>query len=146
MRGRIALLAAALFVFANAAEAQNEFQRQVRSQIEGATGFLESAGYGMSADPTTGSLNQGSSETFTVRLVGGMEYALVGVCDNDCSDIDLEVFGPNGNSLDSDFEVDDFPVLEFTAPSNGSYTVEVSMPGCSVEPCYYGVGTFMRSN
>ena len=58
---------------------------------------------------------------------------------------DLELFDANSNSLDSDYEVDDAPLVRFTPSSGGRYRVHVYLASCEVEPCYYGVGVYGRS-
>ena len=66
----------------------------------------------------------------------------MGVCDEDCSDIDLSLLDGYGNLVVEDIEVDDAPVIEFTVTASGDFTLGVEMYECSVEPCYYGVGLF----
>jgi len=50
----------------------------------------------------------------------------------------------NGNELDSDTEVDSFPMLSVTPSAAGMYTVRVEMFECSVEPCFFSVGVCRR--
>lgn len=139
---RLVFAVVALTLFSGASGLNGQFRQQVRDYLGTAGGYLEDRGYAMTTDPYDSSLDDGESEDFWINLDGGDNYAIVGVCDNDCSDIDLEVFDSNGNSLDSDYQVDDAPVLEFTAPRSGRYRIHVYMATCDVNPCYYGVGTY----
>ncbi len=120
----------------------NEWQQQVESQLATAGSLFADEGYEMRAEPYTGSLDHQATEDFTVVLEKGVTYALLAVCDADCSDIDLMVLDAGGEEIDSDYEDDDVPIVEVIATRTGLYKVHVYMASCSNEPCYFGVGTF----
>ncbi|UCC73192.1 MAG: caspase family protein [Gemmatimonadota bacterium] len=126
------------------AQAQSQWQQQVLGQIRTASDVFGPEGYGLVGDTHMGSLHDETSEDFTVTLQAGVAYILVGVCDNDCPDIDLMLRDPGGNEVDSDYEEDAVPMLEVTPTSTQSYTVHVYMADCSSEPCFYGVGVFAQ--
>ena len=129
---------------ATEATAQNSFQQQVRNQIQTASNTIREHGYSADRDPITGSLNSAANESMMVNLQGGTRYAIVGVCDNDCSDVDLRIWDPNGTKLAEDIQTDDTPVLEFTATVTGQYRLSVEMATCRTNPCYWGVQVFKR--
>jgi hypothetical protein len=129
---------------ATEAAAQNSFQQQVRSQIQTASNTIRGNGYIADRDPITGSLNNAANESMMVNLQGGTRYAIVGVCDNDCSDVDLRIWAPDGSQLTEDVATDDTPVLEFTATVTGQYRLSVMMATCRTNPCYWGVQVFKR--
>ena len=91
-----------------------------------------------------GDLREGQSVARYVWLSGGSRYTVSGVCDNDCTDLDLRVMSPAGVELDRDFLTDDVPVLAFRAPTSGRYHLEVSMARCSIAPCRYDVEVVAR--
>lgn len=138
------LIPALAFAFGTAAaplEAQNEYEAQVILQLEAAAEIFVDAG----AEPLvwdSGALDEGYAEEFEVTLQEGFTYALVGVCDEDCSDLDLTLYDGDGYFVVEDTEVDDAPVIEFTVTRSGSFTLDVTMYTCGVEPCYYGVALF----
>ena len=147
MRSKLAsaLLVVALgFATATEALAQNTFQQQVRTYLTRAASGVVQQGYSADRDPVTGSLNGGARESMMINLTGGTRYALVGVCDNDCTDVDLRIWDPSGTKLAEDILVDDTPVLEFTATTTGQYRVSVEMATCSTNPCYWGFQVFSR--
>ena len=138
---RWSLTALALALLPSAVAAQNQYEEQVLAQLELAADVFFSAGY----EPLlwdAGALDDDATDLFTVTLQAGYTYALVGVCDEDCSDIDLSLLDGYGNLVVEDIEVDDAPVIEFTVTASGDFTLGVEMYECSVEPCYYGVGLF----
>jgi hypothetical protein len=134
---------AAIPLVSSAASAQsNEWMTQVRRQLDGAGTSLRSRGYTLSHEIKTGSLNQSANEDYTLDLDAGTEYQILGFCDNDCSDVDLTLFDAAGNEVDSDLQVDDYPVVSVAPTHSGRYRVRVTMATCTAEPCYYGVGVY----
>ena len=91
-----------------------------------------------------GNLYSSGDETFQIELGSGRPYAILGACDDDCGDLDLFLIDRNGNELDSDTEVDSFPMLSVTPSSSGTFTVRVEMFECSTEPCFFSVGVYRR--
>jgi len=87
---------------------------------------LVSPALAQEADRTT-FLREGESETFTGYFL--KDEVITAVCDEDCSDLDLFLYSEIGAMLDSDEELDAYPVL--IAPYEGEFSVEVSMPSCS---------------
>lgn len=83
-------------------------------------------------------LQPGTDHRWQVNLVGGTNYRIVGGCDNECSNLDIELVDSRGGVVASDTRPDDFPVVNFTPQANGSYIVRIMMQACSVAPCYAG--------
>jgi hypothetical protein len=141
----VAALALALgCVLASDALAQNSYQQQIRSQLATASNTIREHGYAADREPMMGSLNASASESMMVNLQGGVRYSIVGVCDNDCTDVDLRIWAPDGTKLAEDILTDDTPVLEFTATVTGQYRLSVEMATCSTNPCYWGVQVYKR--
>ena len=147
MRAALAttLLAATVgAIAAPKAAAQNTWQQQIRNQIATAATAVREHGYSPDREMISGSLNDDASEGMRINLQGGTRYAIIGVCDEDCTDVDLRVWGPDGTKLDEDIATDDTPVLEFVAPVTGQYRLSVEMATCRTNPCYWGVQVFAR--
>jgi hypothetical protein len=141
---RIVLSAACLAVVVSTAAfaTQDEWVRQVRRQLVGYGEQLANRGYELTHNIYTGSLDDDESTDVTMRLELGTQYAIMGVCDNDCSDIDLTLYDAAGNQIDQDIAADDYPLVEVTPRRSATYRVRVTMADCSAEPCRYGLGTF----
>ena len=101
-------------------------------------------GFGYARDAVFGSLEEGDDEYFEFEFVGHRDYVVVGICDNDCSDLDLLLYDYDDNVIMQDVDPDDEPVLVIPAGRSGTYYIEAAMPSCSVEPCYYAVQVFHR--
>jgi hypothetical protein len=138
--------AAALALLAGAADAaaQDQWTQQVRGQLTAASEMIESEGFASTHEVVTGGLAEGATEQVEIELEAGVEYVIVGVCDVDCSDLDLFLRDPSGRIVDSDIELDDVPIVTVTPERTGTYTLEVRMVTCSAAPCRYGVGTYGR--
>jgi len=78
----------------------------------------------------------------TLNLHAGTTYALIGVCDQDCTDIDLRLYDSDGDEVDSDLKTDDKPIVQIAPRVTGEYRVKVTMASCSTSPCFYGVGVY----
>ena len=123
---------------------QDEWVQQVRTQIVTAGKRIEQSGYSLMQRIQTGSLNDGAEQTLTVSLEIGREYQMLGVCDNDCTDVDLTLYDPTGKQVAQDVEEDDYPVVAVEPGRSGNYRVKVTMAACSEAPCRFGVGVFGR--
>lgn len=132
-------------VLAPAAVAQSRWEDQVNEQIKRAGRILEDKGFSQTHDRYTGSLHQGDSEYLTLTLHAGEHYALLGVCDNDCSDIDFRLFDADDNEVSSDLQTDDVPIVQVTPHETMRYRLKVIMVTCKTSPCFYGVGVFGKS-
>lgn len=143
---RILLLTAALAALfvPTTASAQDAWVRQVRAQLSAVGSRFEQQGYELTHHIYTGSLNDGGSEMVDLELAVGMEYQIMGACDEDCTDLDFTLYDGNGNVIDSDMLDDDYPLVSLTVTRSGVFRVRVSMAACSAEPCRYGIGVFGR--
>lgn len=89
----------------------------------------------------TGRLAEGGSQMANIQAPGG-EVMFIGVCDENCGDLDLIVRDASGRELGRDFEPDDVPIVIIDGTA-GTYTVEVSMADCTGR-CHWGVGVFRQ--
>lgn len=93
----------------------------------------------------TGVLNVEESEWFAVTLTAGVSYSIMGVCDNDCSKLQLVLTTPERNELAIDRRGENFPVVRFTPSETRVFRVKVVMEACQVSPCWYGVAVVERN-
>ena len=134
-----------IVVLAQSATAQDRFGRQVRAQLDSVGETLAKKGFELTTQIHTGELDEKRNEGVTVRLRAGVHYAIVGVCDEDCKDLDLVLYNASGLQVASDVEEDDMPVVEVTPDRDGMYTARAVMATCGAEPCSYGLGLFSSS-
>ena len=99
----------------------------------------------MIGQPYSGGLQQGQTWNVPAPLLAGVDYRVVGVCDRDCADLDLIVFDPQGTLITQDTSATSQPVVGVQAAYPGTFTVQVLMYNCSVEPCYYALALYGRA-
>ncbi|MGB3669184.1 MAG: hypothetical protein WA984_03675 [Phormidesmis sp.] len=131
-------------VFASSEVLADRYTDQVNSQLIFAAAGAGYNGNDMTHDPFIGSLGRGGNDNITLHLSQGVTYSLVGVCDEDCSDLDIVLYDDNGNIVASDLQPDDFPVVTVTPRWNAQFTINVRMVSCSIAPCRFGVSAFGR--
>ncbi|HEY7471732.1 MAG TPA: hypothetical protein VIE68_05225 [Gemmatimonadota bacterium] len=147
---RSAVLATLLLVtLAPAAHSQTSYRSILEAQLTAVGNTVSRNGYRPDSgvfhtDMIVGLLPAGGDIGLEVDLVAGVEYMIVGVCDGDCSDLDLSLSDVAGNELFSDDLEDDAPILSFTAPGSGAHILWVTMYACSVEPCSFGYKVYRR--
>ena len=122
----------------------DEWSEQVQGFIEAAAETYIENGYHYGGYSHEGSLDDDESERLTIRIGAGMETQLFGVCDTDCEDLDLTLYDPSGQEVDSDLELDDFPIVSAKPGKDGVYTILVNMADCDVEPCRYAIQQFVK--
>jgi hypothetical protein len=138
----LAALGAAL-LFAAPAAAQPQI---IRTQLDSAGVLMSGNGFRLQDDIVSGDLRTGQDEQFELELEGGKTYIIVGVCDGDCSDLDMALTTAAGADVSSDFQDDDVPMVTVEVERGATYNLMVRMAACSVEPCAFGVGVFADGN
>lgn len=134
-------LAVAMPAAGQGSRPMGRWDREVAAQLARAARPLEEQGYTRRSEPSLGSLNQGETDSMTIGLREGGEYALVGVCDSACTDLDLRLFDESSHELAVALNPGT-PILRITVPRTSKYRLRVVMTACSHSPCRYGVGVF----
>ena len=141
--GVIALAAAIALSGAAPAVAQSEYRQQLQSQFDNARNLVSGDGYTVAIGPFIGMLNNGNRERFTIPVQKGVRYKVLGVCDNDCEDLDIRV-SIGDNVVAEDVLDDDVPIVNFTAKNETRYSVRVTMATCKADPCFWGIAVFYK--
>jgi hypothetical protein len=89
-----------------------------------------------------GSLAASATQDLSIQLSAASTVTFVGVCDEACSDLDLTVYGPNGDEVGSDVLEDDAPMVKIGGVRPGTYRVTVTMAACGASSCGFGVRVF----
>ncbi|SOD03109.1 hypothetical protein SAMN05216486_10823 [bacterium JGI 053] len=122
----------------------DQWTQTVLRQLSTVDGIARNEGMTRLGNPLVGSLTPRATTMLQMNLQAGRRYRLFGVCDNDCSDLDLRLVDPSGAAVAEDVAADDVPIVAYTAQRSGSYRVQVIMTTCSVSPCRYGVSLYGR--
>ena len=124
--------------------AANPYVNQIKAQLIMGARSVGLGGYQATHTPKIGQLRDNTQTNIGLNLRSGATYKLVGVCDSDCGDLDLQLLDSNGNVIDTDVEYDDYPVVSVTPRWSDRFVIRVGMPSCNATYCNYGVGVFGR--
>lgn len=140
----LALLALALVAPSLSGQSAQRYREQIAAQLLVAGLVYTAGGYELTHEVAVETLDDGYFRAHSFYLTRGVRYAMVGVCDEDCTDLDFRLRDGNGNVVDADFLADDTPIVEVTPRTSGWFRVEAHMATCYNEPCWYGVAVFGR--
>src|SRR5262249_20815941 len=74
-----------------AAGEANQYQQQVFAKLAQAQQSFLSQGFQQIGQNSSGNLAQGQYQNIPVQLTSAGDYRIVGVCDDDCGDLDLSL-------------------------------------------------------
>ena len=131
----------ALAVRPSEARAQ-EHAQLVWRQLNTAFETVNRDGYG-SLNYIIGRMGEGKTDSWTLNFEKGTTYRIVGACDKDCSDLDIEILD-GSEVLTRDILDDDAPIVTVSPKASGQLRVKVTMAKCSDEPCFFGFGIFQK--
>ena len=125
--------------------AQNPYEQQILGRLGQAENAFSAQGFQQLAQPMSGQLPQGQYQNIPVTLTAGAEYRIIGVCDDDCGDLDLFLYDQNNNVVSQDNAVDATPIVSAVPQWNGPFTVQAVMHNCRISPCYYALAVYGRA-
>jgi hypothetical protein len=117
----------------------DSYQRTVSKQLRAIEQEVELTD--MTHEVWMGELGDDATASVTVSLDAGEDYVIVGVCDEDCNDLDLTLYS-GATKVAEDVAEDDAPVLTVSPSSDRTYRISVSMASCSSSPCRYGIAIY----
>jgi hypothetical protein len=119
-----------------------EHAELVWKQLMTAFTSVNGDGYG-SLNYIIGRMGEGKTDSWTLNFEKGTSYRIVGVCDKDCSDLDIEILD-GSTVIEKDVLDDDAPIVSFSPKASGQLRVKVTMAKCSEAPCFFGFGIFQK--
>lgn len=106
------------------------------------TAAFEVVGFAPFDSHRTGEVARSGVAREEIELEAGTTYGIVGVCDVDCSDLDLRLLAPDGMIVSEDNAGDDGPALLVTPETSGAFIIEVSMMQCAAASCGWAVQVY----
>ncbi len=136
MRVLVALLVIA--AAPSVAIGQQRWARQVQERVQRAITAVGPSSR-LPVVKRSGMLNTDEAASFQTTLLERTSYAIVAVCDDDCSRLQLTLLTPSGSEIAKERNSESLPTLHFTAETTTPYGVRVVMEGCRWNPCWYAV-------
>ncbi len=141
MRGLLAALGVGLLFAASAAGQSQNGSVQVRAYLE--NGMAAHRGLGYSRDvgnpDVVVALRLDHPFIWPVYLTRGVTYRAYGACDDNCSDLDMEIYNAAGDLADRDAAANDTPYVQITPTQTGRAYVRAWLYACRNQPCYVGL-------
>ena len=94
--------------------------------------------------PFSGDLTPDDSATLTFTVGSAREYTLIGACDNECGDLDLELYAPGGKLVAKHRGRSITPTLRAYLRPGVKYELDVNLSSCADAVCSYAVGIYRR--
>jgi type IV secretory pathway VirB10-like protein len=120
------------------------YRAQITSQLMSMSQSAAENGFTFT-DSFVDKLSNEGSYGLSLSLDEGSTYMVKAVCDEDCRDVDLLIYDENSNLVQADEEMNDFPEAVISPALSGDFTLEITMPNCAAQYCYYGVSIFEKA-
>ena len=126
-------------VVSGASTAPPDFQTLITGYLDDYTRQMANGWSQVPSVPdVVAALQVNNEHRWQISLRGGQTYALIGACDNECDNVDLILENGSGQQIKADVLDDDYPLVDFTAPADGVYTLRIQLKTCTIAPCYVG--------
>lgn len=135
--GPMTIFSGLMLISAGTAHA-DEWHAQVRTKLDVAVKILGDLGYAPHGKYHIDDMKNDQTDEQSVLLEAGVDYMIIGACDEDCSDIDMSLLDSDDFEIDADEDDDNAPVLFVRPEATGKYMVVTEMYDCEAEPCSFG--------
>ena len=112
-------------------------QEQVICKLKETVEAQEKAGRKLVFLPLIGKIKEKVEAPFTAKLSSNISYTILGVCDNNCSDLNLTLKNQKGNKIANDEKQDGIPVISFTPTEKSDYKITARPDKCTTEKCEF---------
>jgi len=114
------------------------WEQQVQGRLARAIDVMQTSSR-LSVVKRSGMLNTDEGASLQTPLVEGESYAILAVCDDDCTRLQLTLLSSSGSDIAKERNSESFPTLRFTAARTAVYGIRVVMEGCRWNPCWYAI-------
>ncbi|NEP85878.1 MULTISPECIES: hypothetical protein [Okeania] len=118
-------------------------QEQVICKLKETVEQQERAGKKLVFWPLIGKVKERVEVPFTAKLSSNTSYSILGVCDDNCNDLNLTLKNQKGEKIANDKKQDGIPVISFTPTENSNYRITARPDKCSTEKCEFGMVLFV---
>lgn len=127
------------------AQSSLSFKQQVVNQLNRAKKLARDRGFQLTHDYHIDELQGNQTGRIVLQLEADVTYVIVGVCDNDCQDLDMILLNEKGNIISEDIKSDAMPILTVSPQWSGNFLIGVKVPICHHSSCVYGLAVFGKA-
>jgi len=152
MRQVFATLLAIAMLSAGEAAAEKAQSSDSATQVRGylTSEATKHINEGYRADPANPdfvkALSTDSAVVWPIMLRHGVTYRVFAVCDNNCSDVDMDLYDATGAYAGGDTTTTDKPYVEITPAVDGTAYARIWLASCESEPCTIGARVYRKGN
>lgn len=139
-----AVAALALVAAPASAQVPDPFARELAQKLARAESALSEGAYVRGAGPFAGGMDARDVMRIPLTLRAGETYRIVGVCDARCGIPELVLQNPDHERLRRAAPAAGASVMDVRVPFTGAYEVEVALPRCGANECWYAVNVYSR--
>ncbi len=125
-----------------ARRSMTEWEALVRIKLAAAALLLSIVDAHLTYDPYIGTLDDNTYRDIRVTLHKGVSYVLLGVCDDDCRNLNMKLYDEDGQFVGADTGPGSTADLEIQPRHTQDFILRMIMKRCNREPCYYGLGVY----
>jgi hypothetical protein len=142
---RHAIAAAVLLAAPGGALADDSWEETATNEMGYAALAMSADGWTLRNQYDARALAGGQTDSVPVRLGNRNEYAIVALCDENCGDVDLALYGAEDALLADDCAEAGLAQVHVTPTERALYDLEVRMIECAEgTACNYSVAVFSR--
>lgn len=129
------------------AQMPDQYRQQLDVQLAQVAQALGSQGFSPVGQPYYGGLRDDQQQRIPpTELQQGGDYRIVGVCDADCTDLDMVLVDQNQVEIARDTSTDARPIVQSQPAWTGPFHVDVTMYQCNhPQGCYYALMLYGRA-
>lgn len=86
-----------------------------------------------------------SAVIWTINLRRGTTYRVMAVCDNHCTDVDMDLYDQDGRFVGADVTTTDKPFVEIAPQADGVGYARIWLATCEAETCTVGGRVYRKS-
>ena len=120
------------------------YVEHVRSIVLRETENLTAQSFYPSQPPIIQETRKAQPQRLVLQIKGGVHFALIGVCDQDCGHVALALYDPQKALMMKTPETSNVVIFAGAPPQGGRYELEITVPGCRESSCYTAVGILER--
>ncbi|WP_293136472.1 hypothetical protein [Okeania sp. SIO3I5] len=141
--GGIGLILGSAIVASAASIELSVEQEQVICKLKETVEAQEKAGKKLVFWPLIGKVKERVEVPFTAELSADVSYTIMAVCDDNCSNLNLNLENKQRNKILNDEKQDGIPVISFTPTENSDYRITARPDKCTTEKCEFGMALFV---